>query len=70
MDVTEIRRLADMVKIITLELAHAFVKEQVGDKKFFLVHLGEVDFFCICSTFNYSNWSAVSICPCKPWFNS
>lgn len=35
MDVTEIRRLADMVKIITLELAHAFVKEQVGDKKFF-----------------------------------
>ena len=33
MNATEIRRLADIVKIITLELAHVFIKEQVGDKK-------------------------------------
>lgn len=30
MNVTEIRRLADMVKIITLELAQAFIEEQVA----------------------------------------
>ena len=30
MNVTEIRRLADMVKIITLELAKAFIEEQVA----------------------------------------
>lgn len=50
MNVTEIRRLADMVKIITLELAQAFIeeqvaliKEQVGDKKVLLTLSGGVD---------------------------
>ena len=33
-------------------LTHVFIKEQVGDKKVFLAHLGEVDFFCCCSSFN------------------
>lgn len=47
MNVTEIRRLADMVKIIILELAQAFIgeqvaliKEQVGDKKVLLALSG------------------------------
>lgn len=50
MNVTEIRRLADMVKIITLELAQDFIeeqvaliKEQVGDKKVLLTLSGGVD---------------------------
>ena len=50
MNVTEIRCLADMVKIITLELAQAFIeeqvaliKEQVGDKKVLLALSGGVD---------------------------
>lgn len=43
MNVTEIRRLVDMVKIITLELTHAFIKEQVGDKKVLLALSGGVD---------------------------
>ena len=43
MNVSEIRRPADMERITTPELAQAFIdeqialiKEQVGDKKFFL----------------------------------
>ncbi len=36
MNVTEIRRLVDMVKIITLEIIHAFIKEQVEIRRFFL----------------------------------
>ena len=50
MNVTEIRCLADMVKIITLEFAQAFIeeqvaliKEQVGDKKVLLALSGGVD---------------------------
>ena len=33
MNATEIRRLVDIKRITTTELAHAFIKEQVGDKK-------------------------------------
>ena len=36
MNVTEIRRLVDMVKIITLEIIHAFIKEQVEIRRVFL----------------------------------
>lgn len=68
MNVTEIRRLFYMVKIITLELAHVFIKEQVGDKKVLLALSGGVDFFCSCSSFNYSDCSSVGMCPCKSWF--
>lgn len=52
MNVTEIRRLVDMVKIITLEIIHAFIKEQVGDKKVLLALSGGVDFFCSCRSYN------------------
>ena len=52
MNVTEIRRLADIVKIITLELAHVFIKEQVGDKKVLLALSIGVDFFCGCCSYN------------------
>ncbi len=48
MNVTEIRRPADMERITTPELAKAFIdeqvaliKEQVGDRKFFLHFLVE-----------------------------
>lgn len=52
MNVTEIRRLADMVRITTSELAYDFIKEQIGDKKILLALSGGVDFFCSCSSFN------------------
>lgn len=68
MNVTEIRRLAHMVGITTTELAHDFIKEQVGDKKVLLALSGGVDFFCSCSSFNYSDCSSVGMCPCKSWF--
>ena len=47
MNVTEIRRLADMVRITTSELAYDFIKEQVGDKKILLALSGGVDFFVV-----------------------
>lgn len=75
MNVTEIRRPADMERITTPELAKAFIdeqvaliKEQVGDKKVLLALSGGVDFFCSCSSFNYSDCSSVGMCPCKSWF--
>ena len=52
MNVTEIRRLAHMVGITTTELAHDFIKEQVGDKKVLLAHSIGVDFFCSCCSYN------------------
>ena len=52
MNVTEIRRPADMVRITTPELAHVFIKEQVGDKKVLLALSIGVDFFCSCPSYN------------------
>ena len=73
MNVTEIRRPADMERITTPELAQAFIeeqvaliREQVGDKKVLLA-LWWSGFICCCSSFDQSNWSAVSMCPCKSW---
>lgn len=50
MNVTEIRRPADMVRITTPELVQAFIeeqvlliKEQVGDKKVLLALSGSVE---------------------------
>jgi len=70
MNVTEIRRPADMERITTPELAKAFIdeqvaliKEQVGDKKVLLALSGG-RFICCCCTFDQSYWSAVSMCSC------
>lgn len=71
MNVTEIRRPADMERITTPELAKAFIdeqvaliKEQVGDKKSSSCTFWWSRFICCCCTFDQSYWSAVSMCSC------
>ena len=70
-NVTEIRRPADMERITTPELAQAFIdeqvaliKEQVGDKKVLLALSGGVDSSVVAALSNQGNWSAVSMCSC------
>ena len=74
MNVTEIRRPANMERITTPELAQTFIeeqialiKEQVGDKKVLLALSGGVDSSVVAALFNQSHRSAVSMCPCKSW---
>ena len=63
-------RPENMERIVTNELADAFIAEQVaeiqaqvGGKKVLLALSG--GFFCCCSASDQGDWKAVGLCTCK-----
>lgn len=75
MNVTEIRRPANMERITTPELAQTFIEEQIALIKEQTGRRQEgtsctfwrSGFLSCCCTFNQSHRSAVSMCPCESW---